>query len=121
MKICIPTKTKEGHSAEVFEHFGSAPYFTLCDTETGEVEVIDNGNQDHEHGLCQPLSAIADKGVNGVVTGGIGARAVQNLNAAGIKVYRAVPGTVQDMVGKFQAGKLEEITAANACAQHGRH
>jgi hypothetical protein len=33
MKICIPTETNEGKSAAVYGHFGSAPYFTIIDTE----------------------------------------------------------------------------------------
>ena len=33
MKICIPTETGDGTSAQVYGHFGSAPYFTICDLE----------------------------------------------------------------------------------------
>jgi predicted Fe-Mo cluster-binding NifX family protein len=49
----------------------------------------------------------------------MGARAVQRLNEGGIKVYRAIPGTVAELVGQFIQGGLEEITINNACAQHG--
>jgi predicted Fe-Mo cluster-binding NifX family protein len=33
MKICIPTENKEGLSAKVHGHFGSAQYFTIYDTD----------------------------------------------------------------------------------------
>ncbi len=121
MKICIPTETNEGKNAEVYGHFGSAPYFTIVDTERDSVEIIDNDNQHHSHGMCQPMSALAGKQVDAVVTGGMGARAVQKLNDDGIKTYRAVPGTVADLVSQFTRGGLEEITVQNACAQHGCH
>ncbi len=113
--------TQEGKSAQVFEHFGSAPYFTIYHTGKGVVEIIDNSNQHHSHGMCQPMSSITGKGIEAVVTGGMGARAVQKLNEGGIKVYRAVPGTVENLIEQFLKGGLPELTASNACSQHGCH
>lgn len=121
MKICVPTQTQEGKQAQVYEHFGSAPFFTLVDIQTGAVEVVANGNQQHEHGMCQPLQAIADLKVDAVVTGGMGARAVQRLNEGGIKVFRAVPGSVEGLVERYKQGTLEEIMMHNACSHHGCH
>ena len=121
MKVCIPTETNEGKGAKVYDHFGSAPYFTIVDTEKNSVEVIDNTNQHHAHGMCQPMNAFMDKKIDAVVTGGMGSRAVQKLNEGGIKAYRAIPGTVADIVSQFIKGGLEEITLDNACAQHGCH
>ncbi|MFH0984908.1 MAG: NifB/NifX family molybdenum-iron cluster-binding protein [Candidatus Omnitrophota bacterium] len=121
MKICIPTATQDGKSAQVHEHFGSAPFFTLCDTEKNTTEIIDNANQHHSHGMCQPMSALVGKGIDAVVTGGMGARAVQKLNEGGIKVYRAIPGTVEDILQQFSRGGLQELTVENACTQHGCH
>ncbi|OGW79644.1 MAG: diguanylate cyclase [Omnitrophica bacterium RIFCSPLOWO2_12_FULL_44_17] len=121
MKICIPTETNEGKRAEVYGHFGSAPYFTIVDTEKNSVEIINNANQHHSHGMCQPMSALVGKKIDAVVTGGMGARAVQKLNAGGIKAYKVIPGTVADIVSQFTKGGLDEITVNNACAQHSCH
>jgi len=121
MKICVPTKTKEGKSALAYEHFGSAPYFTIYDTTKDDVEIIDNVNQNHAHGMCQPMSGLLGKNIDAVVCGGMGARAVQRLNEGGIKAYKAVPGTVAEIVSQFFNGRLNEITVSNACAQHGCH
>ena len=121
MRICIPTETNKGKEAAVYGHFGSAPYFTIYDTENYAVEIIDNSNQNHSHGMCQPMSAMVGKKIDVMVCGGMGSRAVQKLNEAGIKAYRAMPGTVADVVSQFAKGGLEEITVSNACAQHGCH
>jgi len=121
MKLCIPTETNEGKKAQVYGHFGSAPYFTIVDTEKDSVEIINNANQHHAHGMCQPMRALMGKKIDAVVTGGMGARAVQGLNQNGIKAYRAIPGTVADIVSQFTKGRLEEITVQNVCAQHGCH
>jgi predicted Fe-Mo cluster-binding NifX family protein len=52
MRLCIPIETNEGKNAKVYGHFGSAPYFTIVDIEKDSVEVIDNANQHHAHGMC---------------------------------------------------------------------
>ena len=121
MKICIPTETNDGKSAVVYGHFGSAPYFTIIDTDKDTVEIISNANQHHSHGMCQPMSALDGKSIDAVVTGGMGGRAVQKLNESGIKAYREIPGTVADIVSQFTKGGLDEITINNACSQHGCH
>ena len=121
MKLCIPTETNEGKNAMAYGHFGSAPYFTIVDIEKDSVEIISNANQHHSHGMCQPMNALIGKEINAVVTGGMGSRAVQKLNEGGIKAYRAVPGTVAEIVSQFTKGGLEEITVQSACAQHGCH
>jgi len=121
MKICIPTETNEGKAAQVYGHFGSAPYFTICDVKNDTIEIIDNANQHHEHGMCQPLNALAGKIVDVVVVGGMGARAVMKLNEGGIKTYRAIAGSVEEVIKRFKDGTLEEITIENACASHGCH
>jgi len=118
MTLCIPTQTGEGKDAQVYGHFGSAPFFTIYNTETGAVQVIDNANQHHEHGMCNPLRALEGKQVDAVVTGGMGARAVQMLNAAGVKVFRAVPGTVAELAKQFAGNGLEELTVENSCGHH---
>jgi predicted Fe-Mo cluster-binding NifX family protein len=121
MKICIPTETNEGKSAQVYGHFGSAPFFTIVDTAAETIEIIDNTNQHHSHGMCQPMSQLAGKKIDAVVCGGMGSRAVQKLNESGIKAYRAVPGTVEDISNQFLKSGLDEITVNNACTQHGCH
>jgi len=121
MKICIPTETNQGKTAVVYEHFGSAPYFTIVDTETESIEIINNVDQHHTHGMCHPMKSLMGKKIDAVVTGGMGARAVQGLNQSGIKAYRTIPGIVADIINRFTKGGLEEITVENACAQHGCH
>ena len=121
MRLCIPTETENGKSAQVYGHFGSAPFFTIYDTEKDAVEIIKNNNEHHAHGMCQPLAALNGQDVDAVVCGGMGARAVQMMNHGGVKAYRAVQGTVADIAGQFSKGSLAEITVDNACSHHDCH
>jgi len=121
MKICIPTETGEGKNALVYNHFGSAPYFTIYDTDTQALEIVENTNMHHEQGSCNPVAALQCRTVDVVVTGGMGARAVTMLNASGIKAYRAVTGTVETIISSFGTQDLEELTVNNSCASHNCH
>lgn len=121
MKICIPIVENEGLKAKVNAHFGSAPYFLIYDTASEKFEVICNSDSHHMHGMCHPLKALENRDIGAVVCGGMGARAVQKLNEGGIKAYKAIAGTVEDIVILYKDAKLEEITIKNACVDHSCH
>ena len=119
MKVCIPTEGQEGLKAKVYGHFGSAPFFTVVDTETLALETISNANEHHEHGACNPVGSISGKGVKAVICGGMGAGAVQKLTRAGIDVFVAESGTVGAVVAEFKESRLIKISAQGSCGGHG--
>lgn len=119
MRICIPAENNNGLKSIVYGHFGSAPYFVIYDTENNIIEVINNNNEHHEHGQCNPIAAFSDRKIDMLVTGGIGARALQRLNAVGIKVCRAVnEKTVSEVITRFSENALPEITINETCSHH---
>jgi predicted Fe-Mo cluster-binding NifX family protein len=119
MKICIPVAEERGMESPVFGHFGSAPFFAVHDTEKGTTVFLDNASAQHEHGACNPLLTLGNHMVDAILVGGIGARAITKLNEGGIRVYRAVPGSLAEALGAWTSGKLEEITPDEACSHHG--
>ncbi|MCM8792674.1 MAG: NifB/NifX family molybdenum-iron cluster-binding protein [Candidatus Omnitrophica bacterium] len=121
MRICIPTETDEGLKAVVYAHFGSAPYFTIYDTDKDSIEIINNTDMLHAHGACQPTKTLGAKKIDTLVCLGMGVRAVQRLNASRIKAYRIGQGTVEEVINQFKQGLLEEITLESACSQHRCH
>ncbi len=118
MRVCLPTMGKNGMDERVHNHFGSARYFTIYDTDTQAATVVENNNEHHTHGACQPVDAIASHQINAVLTSGMGGRAVQMFNNSGIKVFQLAGHTVRDAIGKFERGELLELTVQNACAGH---
>lgn len=121
MKICMPTMGKEGLNEKVHNHFGSAKYFTIYDTESNEITSVENENLHHSHGACQPLQAISDQNVDVVLTSGMGGRAIQILNNSGIKVFILEGDTVKEAIEKFEADSLKELTPEIGCQSHGCH
>lgn len=118
MKICFPVESDKGAESEVFGHFGSAPMFVVFDTETQTIGNINNQDLGHVHGMCNPLKALGGKKVDAVIVGGIGAGAINKLNEMGIKVYRALQGTVRDNIELFKKNIMHEMTIKHACGGH---
>ncbi len=122
MKICIPTEEPMGLDSVAYGHFGSAPYFLIYDTETKEIEVLSNNEAEHEHGQCNPITPLRDKGVKAIVVAGMGARALQNLQSMGITAYRIANGTsVRTIVDNLDFDKMEKLAVENCCQSHSCH
>jgi predicted Fe-Mo cluster-binding NifX family protein len=119
MIIAFPTQEDEGLESRIYGHFGSASRFIVMDSEKGSFEVLVNGDREHHHGRCQPLNALGGRRVDAVVVGGIGGGALSKLNAAGVKVYRAVEGSIGENLKLIQSGFLPVFTLDQTCAGHG--
>ncbi len=118
MKVCFAVEKDEGMNSIVYGHFGSAPVFVMVDTGTDTVTTIGNRDLNHVHGACNPFQAIGGQPVDAVVVGGIGAGAINGLNARGITVYAAMAETVAQNMGMFKEGKLPVLTLQHACGGH---
>ena len=118
MRICIPTMGKNGMDEMVGEHFGRVPTYTIFDTETSEIEVIDNVSIHVGGGTGYAPELIAKAGANVMVCGGLGRRAITLFEQHGIMVYIGASGTVKQAIDMYNDGKLQAATDKNACAQH---
>jgi predicted Fe-Mo cluster-binding NifX family protein len=118
VKICIPVAEDRGLQSPVYGHFGSAPLFVEVDTESLSVEALSNQDHAHVHGACNPMKAIAGRPLNAVLVGGIGPGALMGLRQAGIAVFLAPEGTVEDAIRLFNAGELPELKGRSTCGGH---
>ena len=118
MKIAFPVSEDRGLESPVYGHFGSAPLFMVLDSSKGAVDAIGNTDAHHTHGQCQPLKALGGTSVDMVVVGGIGAGALMKMQGLGIRVFRAVEGSVGENLELLKTGKLPEFSANMTCAGH---
>jgi predicted Fe-Mo cluster-binding NifX family protein len=121
MKICIPVQEDQQLDSREYAHFGRAPYFAIVDTETKELEIVDNSGGGHKHHSDHHTGLMASRGVEAVVCNGIGRRALAALDRAGIDVITMPERTVDDIVGAIQAGRTRRMTADEACGGGGMH
>ena len=119
MKVCFPVAEAKGINSEIYGHFGSAPAFVIVETDDNTVTAINNRDQQHAHGACNPLKKFDNQEVHALVVGGIGMGALNMLNQSGIRVYQAQAPTVQANIDFLKAGTLPEFAPQHTCAGHG--
>jgi predicted Fe-Mo cluster-binding NifX family protein len=120
MLVCIPTNGKAGMNESLSDHFGSAEYFTLYDSESGELQMVKNRNASHAHGTCHPMTQLAKYHIDSIICSGIGRRAIEMLKNDGITVYQANKKTVNEVVEEIKNNNLTEVDPAKACLGHGQ-
>jgi predicted Fe-Mo cluster-binding NifX family protein len=121
MKICIPSSAPNGLESGLSEHFGSAPFFIIYDTQKRTHEIVENGHAGHRHGSCMPVDLLSRLNIEAVLCRGMGARAAGLLLSAGIKPYRVEAASVSDAIQKFDVQDVRILDETNACQHHQCH
>ncbi len=90
----------------VSTHFGRCPSFTIIDIEENKIinkEIINNPG--HHPGYLPEF--LSQKGVNCIIAGGMGHRAIQLFNAKGIDTILGISGKVNDVTINILEGTLQ--------------
>ena len=119
MKVAIPTMGDGGMDEAICQHFGRAPTFTIVDLDHREIKVLPNVSE-HMGGKGLPTETMFAEGVQVMIVGGLGPKAVQAFSQANIEVFVGAAGTVKDAVDDWKSGMLSRADMDNACRDH-RH
>ncbi len=114
MKIVVTSQGKE-LSSEIDPRFGRAKWLLVVDTETEVSGAYDNTvNLNIAQGAgIQTGQNVVNLGAEAVITGNIGPNAFKTLSTANVKVYLSKAKTIQEAIGSYKAGELNEVTQAN--------
>lgn len=119
MKVAVST-TGNDLNALVNPRFGRCQQFVIVNTETMKFEVLENPNIAASGGAgIQTAQLLAEKGVQAVLTGNCGPNAFTTLQAAGIKVFVGVTGTVQAVIEQYKNGQLQTAAQPNVGGHFG--
>ena len=102
---------------QLCEHFGRAPTFTIVDSDTGEVGIIENGGE-HICGLGNAPQKVTQMRAQIVLCSGLGPKALTLLRSQRIEVYVGAKGTVREAIDQWKTGKLRLATMDEACKDH---
>lgn len=101
MRIAIATENNF-----VAAHFGKCALYTIFDVNDGKInrkEIVENPG--HEPGFLPKY--LHNKGVNCVIAGGMGPKAIGFFNDFGIKTIIGISGKIDDVIDDFIKGTLQ--------------
>ena len=119
-RVVIPTMDENGLDSMLSEHFGRAPFFTVLNFEGKELlntEVVPNTGE-HFGGVGQPADNIIRLKPDALIAFGMGPRAINIFQQAGVAVLRANAARVREVVEAFKEGNLMELTEGCHEARH---
>ncbi len=92
--------------------FGRCPYFALVDDQNGAVEYVPNPAAGVAVGAgTGAAQTLIDKGVAAVVTGQVGPKALEILEAMQVPIFLVPPGCdFNAAVSSYREGKLRQYT-----------
>jgi len=123
-RIVIPTENTSGLEANLAQHFGRAPYYTVVDLDEGHkiVGVRTEVNKgEHVGGSGHPHEHLLALKPNIFVVQGMGPGCLSSLQDAGITVLKASGTTVKEITEQFKEGKLSTLTSGCENAAHHTH
>lgn len=101
-------------------HFGGASHFRIITAERGTGRILEQTEQQApEHVPGAFPQWLARQGIQAVIVGSIGKRALQLFAAQGIAVYGAAPNAPVEELAKMQAmGLLQQTNLEECCPGH---
>jgi predicted Fe-Mo cluster-binding NifX family protein len=123
--IAVACEDNRGLQGMVSAHFGRCPCYTLVEVEGGQIvghRVVDNPNL-HQHRPGAMPQLIRSLGVDAILAGGMGPRAVEMFHRFGIDVATGASGIVEDVVKAYLSGTMRGIVPCrhdhpDSCGQH---
>ena len=109
--IGVAVESNNGLEAEISGHFGRCPYYAILEVQEGKVKepvkVIANPYFSSHGEPGQVPSFLKEQGIEVIIAGGMGPRAVQFFSQLAIKVVTGVSGKVKEAVDSFLKGELK--------------
>lgn len=110
MKIAVASENNR-----VSEHFGHCPNFTIYEVEDKKIREKDTiDNPGHKPGFLPKF--LGEKGIEVIISGGMGRKAIELFNEEDIEVITGAEGDTDKIVEKYIEGKLE--STGSVCDKH---
>ena len=111
MRVAIST-TGLDLDAALDPRFGRTRHLVVCATDTETSSHHENPtavNAEHGAGI-RTAEFVASLGVQAVISGAVGPKAMQVLRAAGIKAYASSATTARAALAELRSGRLTEVS-----------
>ena len=110
MKVAITVEQPQMDSM-VDSRFGRCRYFIFADTETQEWDAVENRDAALSTGAgIAAAQMVVNRGARVVITGLVGPKALQVLNAAGVQIVSVPEVTARQALEDFRTGRAHTGT-----------
>jgi predicted Fe-Mo cluster-binding NifX family protein len=120
MRIAISSDDKLGLQGQVSHHFGRCAYYTIIDLEgedINHIQVIENPfARNHAPGSVPEF--IKEQGVDVMVSGGMGRRAIAFFEQYAVEVATGAEGSIEEALEKYLAGELGGAAPCRESVEH---
>jgi len=120
MRVAISADDGNGLDSVVSPHFGRCPYFVLVDLDGHEVKTVNAVPNPYygNHRPGQVPALINSYGVDVMLTGGMGHRAITFFGEFGIQPVTGAAGTVRRSLEGYLGGALQGAAPCRESVQH---
>ena len=102
----------------VTEHFGHCDLFRIFEAEDGRIiRQEELPNPGHKPGFLPNF--LADRGVNVIISGGMGGGAVEIFNERNVEVITGASGGAREAAEQYLSGALQ--STGSVCHEHQHH
>jgi predicted Fe-Mo cluster-binding NifX family protein len=120
-KIAVSALDANGLDAQISPHFGRCPYFIVVDVEGTEVQTVEAVANpfyaNHQPGEVPGF--VNTLGVQVMLSGGMGGRAVAFFKQFGIEPATGASGTVGESLARYFGGELSGAAPCSESVEHG--
>ncbi len=104
MRIAFSAATEQGLDSPISPHFGRCPFYVFVELDeknaiTGVTSIVNEHAQSHDPG--QLPAYIKEQGVEVMISGGMGGRAVDFFHQYEVSVATGASGTVQSSLDNY--------------------
>ncbi len=108
MKYCFTADESNGLESVLSYHFGHCPYYVIVEMEGNRVKNVDSMPNPlaDEHNPGDLPSFMKDRGIDVIVTGGMGPKAQQYFADYGIKTITGAYGRIKDVLKEYLESEI---------------
>jgi predicted Fe-Mo cluster-binding NifX family protein len=109
MKIAIPVVEKS-ETSQMSDRFGRSSYYLIYDSETSEINIIDNPAVQARGGAgIQAVQFLVSLDVKAVIAPEVGPNAFKVLRGSDTKIYSGLKTSAKELIEKWKNNELEEM------------
>jgi predicted Fe-Mo cluster-binding NifX family protein len=124
MKIAVSSNDNAGLESTVSGHFGHCPFFTIVNVDDKKIGICSIAGKSFCTGAptFEIPAFLQSQGVQVIMSGGMGGRAIDFFKQNGIEVITGCAGKVQESIENYLAGNISAAELAmNPVVHHHGH